>query len=298
MKGKRLSTAWPGILAIFSLTLFATGIASGKEKVLHSFGRDGDGAYPFGSVIMDAAGNLYGTATCTTYDYSCLGDGFVFELTPGEGGEWSEKVLHQFSGRDGSNPEAGLIFDIAGNLYGSTVSGGAYRRGTVFELSPNQDGSWTETVLHSFGNGSDGRGPGNLIWDAAGNLYGVTGGGGSKGNGTAFELTPIGGGDWSEKVLHNFHGTLGRGPTGSLTWDAAGNLYGATGSGGIYDLGAVFEMTPTEDGNWSEKVLHSFGHPTDGFNPSGSLIFDAAGNLYGTTSGDFDYYVTVFEFTP
>src|ERR1017187_1221490 len=210
-----------------------------------------------------------------------------------------EKVLHNFNnnGTDGVSPQAGLIVDGAGNLYGTTSGGGTYYHGTVFELTPAAGRGWTETVLHSFNNnGTDGYEPlAGLIFDAAGNLYGTTYVGGSYGYGTAFELTPAGGGTWNEKVLYSFaSGSTAFYLTSGLIFDGAGNLYGTTLGG---QGGSVFELTPTAGGGWTEKVLHSFGNGTDGEDPQAGLIFDAAGNLYGTTylGGTYYQWGTVFE---
>jgi uncharacterized repeat protein (TIGR03803 family) len=223
-----------------------------------------------------------------------------------------EQVLHSFNknGTDGAYPYAQLVFDAAGNLYGTTPSGGIHDYGTVFELSPQQGGGWTETVLHSFNlNGSDGYNPtAGLILDSAGNLYGTTEFGGIHGAGTVFELTPTGGGNWTETVLHSFNdnGTDGAYPYSALLFDSAGNLYGTTSGGGIhtcpgavYRCGTVYEMSPRQGGGWTETVLHSFNdNGSDGFSPLGGLIFDAAGNLYGTAyEGGIHGYGTVFELT-
>src|ERR1039458_5024018 len=134
-----------------------------------------------------------------------------------------ERVLYSFSGgTDGGSPAGGLIFDGAGNLYGTTNGGGTYSGGTVFELSPAAGGGWTETVIHSFGNGTDGNGPeAGLIFDAAGNLYSTTNGGGTYNGGTVFELTPQAGGGWTETVIHSFgSGTDGAGPWAGPNFDA------------------------------------------------------------------------------
>ena len=205
-----------------------------------------------------------------------LGCGTVFEMTPKEGGGWTEKVLHNFgNGTDGAYPEAGLIFDAAGNLYGTTAYGGPHGYGTVFEMTPNGSGGWTEKVLHYFGNGSDGLSPySGLIFDAVGNLYGMTMGGGSSDNGTVFELTPSEGGNWTEKVLHNFGGYNGPNgcfPSSGLIFDAAGNLYGTTTQGGDHGVGIVFEMTPKVGGGWTEKTLHNFGTAWTGNTPGTAL---------------------------
>jgi uncharacterized repeat protein (TIGR03803 family) len=214
-----------------------------------------------------------------------------------------ERVLYSFSGgTDGGSPAGGLIFDGAGNLYGTTNGGGTYSGGTVFELSPAAGGGWTETVIHSFGNGTDGNGPeAGLIFDAAGNLYSTTNGGGTYNGGTVFELTPQAGGGWTETVIHSFgSGTDGAGPWAGLIFDAAGNLYSTTKGGGTYNGGTVFELTPQAGGGWTEQVLHSFQGGADGAQPYAGLIFDAAGNLYGTTyfGGAYGYYGTVFDLTP
>jgi uncharacterized repeat protein (TIGR03803 family) len=265
------------------------------EKLLYRFpGGDRNGRAPSASLIFDAAGNLYGTTLygggtqCATTEV--VGCGTVFELSPRAGGGWDGKLLHAFNnnGTDGIYPQTGVITDTAGNLYGTTNMGGPYDLGTVFELSPQADGSWTETILHGFTGGDDGSEPaGGLIFDASGNLYGTTQ---SYGAGTVFELTPTAGAGWTKTVLHSFNGTNGASPAASLIFDAAGNLYGTTTGGGRGHngcpftgggCGTVFKLSPRAGGGWTEAVLHSFA--SDG-GSSGSLIFDAAGNLYGTTS--------------
>jgi uncharacterized repeat protein (TIGR03803 family) len=288
------------------------------ETVLHSFnytgnGGGGEGYYPSGSLIFDAAGNLYGTtnrggASGTRCAASACGT--VFELTLGTNGKWKEKVLHSFGKeRDGSEPRAGLIFDATGSLYGTTWEGGASGRGcdvgvcgAVFELTPGTDGKWKEKVLHSF-RGADGSGPSaNLIFDAAGNLYGTTQYGGAHTYGTVFQLAPETNGRWGEKVLRSFYHR--RFPLGDLILDAAGNLYGTTtvggGSGCLYqDCGTVFQFVPGTGGKWTYRVLYRFDGGEDGYSPYAGLIFDAAGNLYSTTLGGGAYgYGTVFEITP
>ena len=245
MWNDRFSVGLRAILAVFTVALSVTSTSAATEKKLHNFIRNGtDGVIPFAGLIFDTAGNLYGT-TALGGDH---GDGTVFELTPLEGGGWTEKKLHNFykNGTDGFYPEAGLIFDAAGNLYGTTSWGGDHRAGTVFEMMPNGSGGWTEKVLYSFGNGTDGAYLyAGLIFDTAGNLYGTTSGGGDYGGGTVFELTPQEGGGWTEKKLHNFYyGTDGSGPFASLIFDAEGNLYGTTTYGGSHNGGTVFEITP------------------------------------------------------
>jgi len=286
---------------VFELT------AAGTEKILYGFGGQPDGSGPYGGVIFDDAGNLYGTtsyggASKCSNAYVC---GTVFELTA----DGTETILHSFGGgygekADGTDPMAGLIFDNAGNLYGTTSYGGnldcgAYGCGTVFKLTPKAKGKdkvvYKEKVLYRFGRyAGDGQDPyAGLIFDDAGNLYGTTFDGGYYGYGTVFELTAAG----KEKLLYSFGSYKGDAlhPNAALIFDNAGNLYSTTYDGGAYGYGTVFELTA--DG--TEKILYSFGAQAgDGEFPVGSLIFDSNGNLYGTTSFGGAYYDgTVFELT-
>jgi uncharacterized repeat protein (TIGR03803 family) len=226
------------------------------EKTLHHFTGGNDGGVPYGSLLIDAAGNLYGMASAgggatTACRYGC---GTVFELSPSASGHWNGTVLHSFSKNlhDGNYPYAGLILDAAGNLYGSTLSGGGQKnRGIVFELRPNADrsGKWTEKILHNFNDKlQDGVNPsGTLIFDASsGNLYGVTLVGGSSGGGTVFKLTPTASGSWTETLVHQFGkgGVDGYNPNAGLIFGSSGNLFGTTGQGGTYNEGTVFEVKP------------------------------------------------------
>ena len=221
------------------------------------------------------------------------------------------KILHKFVGPDGTEPEGRMIFDSAGNLYGTASAGGqmggvceSLGCGTVFKLSPNPDRSWTETVLRTFTGGADGWGPDALIFDAAGNLYGTTFFGGliegecNIGCGIVFKLTPNGKGSWTESVLHRFDGNDGAYPT-SLLFDKAGNLFGTSLYGGATGSGVVFKLAPSADGSWTESVLHSF-EISDGEYPNPGLVFDAMGNLYGTTSdgGAGELYGNIFKLSP
>jgi uncharacterized repeat protein (TIGR03803 family) len=278
------------------------------EQTLYNFGQQPDGINPIGTPVFDNLGNLYGV----TQSGGSTGKGTVFMLTPSNG-QWTKTVLYTFcpiSGcADGSEPGAGLIWDAAGNLYGTTKSGGAFGGifggGTVFKLSKNGSGTWTETVLHSFGNGTDGNaqpdGISGLVFDTSGNLYGVTADGGNGGIcgglgcGTAFELSPNPDGSWTESVIYNFcfaggYCLDGAYPMGRLAIDAAGNLYGTTWSGGgdaYPQAGTVYQLTSYDGGQWIEKVLYAFPVVGGGFKPSAGVILDTAGNLYGTTgAGD------------
>ena len=279
-----------------------------KLTVLYNFSFEGRGGYlNFASLVFDTAGNLYGT---TTYGGD-RNSGTVFELTPTAAG-WTETVLHSFNddGTDGVNPYASPVFDSGGNLYGTTIHGGAYGYGTVFELKPMSGGRWAEEILHDFNfNGIDGAYPfySGVSFDAFGNLYGTTAGGGAYGNlstgvgGTVFEMTPMAGGTWTEAVLYSFgNGTDGSGPVAGVILDSAGNLYGTTIGGGAYNVGIAYELVPS-GGQWTKKLLHVFGHlQVDGYEPyGGNLILDSSGNLYGTTLyGGPHGNGAVFEITP
>ena len=219
--------------------------------------------------------------------------------------------MYAFNGKDGYAPTAGLTLDTAGNLYGTT-GGTVYgegHEGTVFELKRGGKGNWTHKVLHQFGQGTDGQIPlGGIVFDFAGNLYTTTSVGGTEGYGAVVELLPGSRGHWTEKVLHNFvnDGVDGTFPESGVIVDSAGKLYGTTTMGGSGNgcsrqfglCGVAFELRPRSNGKWTEEVLHSF-LPTgsDGIGPSDSLIFDTAGNLYGTAccGGTSGLYGTVFE---
>jgi len=283
--------------------LSPNGSGGWTEKVLHSFNSNGvDGAVPYAAMVFDSQGNLYGT----TEQGGLHGYGAAFELSPNGSGGWTEKVIRSFNydGIDGAYPYAPLIIDRSGNLYGTTYLGGIHYEGAVFELSPNGSGGFNETILHSFNcDGVDACGPyGGLVFDAAGNLYGTTNAGGIHYDGAVFELSPNGSGGWTEKILHSFNcATEACAPVGGLSFDTAGNLYGTTQSGGVNNTGAVFELTPSGGGNFSETVLHNFGAPYggDGNYPYGGLVLDGSSNLYGMTYlGGTINAGTVFEVTP
>ncbi len=327
---------------LLALVIFASNLSATewKEKVLYSFQGGADGSTPAGGVVFDKVGNLYG-ATTDGGANNCPGIaqcGTVFQLQPPakQGDPWTENQLYVFKGKnsnDGETPAGGVIFDQAGNLYGTTAyggSGGCVLLGTtvgcgvVFQMTPPQTkgGDWTETVLYSFQGGKDGYVPqGNLTFDSAGNLYGVTLYGGGYGScnspyyqncGTIFELSPpkTKGGKWKEKVLYSFKsGTDGANPNGGLVFDTKGAIYGTTYIGGFNcphnegeGCGTVFKLNPpsTKGGAWTETVLHRFKRSgTDGGNPVAGLQFDRRGNLYGTTlNGGPGMYGTVFSLRP
>ena len=271
-----------GLGTVFELT------PSGTETVLHIFNVDGtDGAYPEAGLLL-YKGKLYGTTVEGGTDNI---DGTVFELTHTTKG-WNETILHSFGAiGDGSQPYCVLTVDSkTGNLYGTTNVGGAYSHGTVFELTQ----SGAETVLWSFGNGTDGANPvAGVVRAANGNIYGTTEYGGAYGYGTVFELTPSG----TEKVLWSFgNGTDGAYPLARLVI-YKGNLYGTTVDGGTYSDGTVFEVTLSG----KETILHSFANnDIDGFHPyAGLTVYQ--GNFYGTTAsggGTASAAGIVFEITP
>ncbi|MFL6689171.1 MAG: choice-of-anchor tandem repeat GloVer-containing protein [Alphaproteobacteria bacterium] len=253
-------------------------VYAAKERVLYSFAGGSDGAFPEASLVMDAQGNLYGT-TEDGGSVECGGSGCgtVFKLAP----DGTETVLHAFSEMgDGVYPIAALALDSAGNLYGTTFKGGDSGGGVVFRVTPKGK----ETLLHSFGGGSDGSRPdAGLVIDDAGNFYGTTSGGGAAGHGTVFRITPSGG----ERVIYSFAGgSDGAYPAAGLVRDAAGNFYGTTANGGLdcdgtgQGCGTVFRVTP----KGKETVLYAFEGDEHGANPAASVVMDAGGNLYGTTN--------------
>jgi len=257
---------------------------AGSELTLHSFNPSYPGEYPDGGLVADSAGNLYGV----TSNGGAYGYGTAFEFVPNKTGGWSEKVLHSFSGgNDGGDPLGGLIFDAAGNLYGMTTFGGS-ANGTVFELKPNVDGSWTEKTLYNIDQSEESAlFQSGLVFDQKGNLYGATGG--ATDAGTVFQLSPSSSGEWKETVLQSFSwsGSGGNTPIGPFVIDQAGNIFGVANAGGngcsSPGCGLVFELSPTSGGKWKETVIHQFAGGSDGMYPSGGLISDEAGNLYGTT---------------
>jgi uncharacterized repeat protein (TIGR03803 family) len=291
-------------LSIAALSLLAfIGLAAPRANAqvlttLHSFTSGVDGSYPFlGSLTVDASGNLYGVAS----NGGPSGYGIAFELSPVGGGSYTEQILHTFSGLagDGATPYSTLIFDSAGNLYGTTQGGGANGAGTVYELVKSS--GYGEIILYSFGStAGDGSGPfAGLLMDSAGNLYGTTELGGANGTGTVFELA-LSSGSFVYQTLYTF-GPAGKGGDGAnpyapLVMDAGGNLYGTTEAGGPYGVGTVFELA-NSSGSFTEKILHSFSSRVgDGSQPFAGLATDPAGNLYGTTSsGGANGAGTVFE---
>jgi uncharacterized repeat protein (TIGR03803 family) len=284
---------------VFELTPTSTG--GWRESVLYSFTGGKDGADVAPTLVLDGAGNIYGTAG----GGGAYGHGVVFELTPTSSG-WTEAVLYSFTGgSDGAAPFAGVILDSTGNLYGTTWNGGSNNCGdgcgVVFKLTPNQEG-WTESVLYSWQGVPDlENSNSNLIFDNAGNLYGATWYGDSFNCGGVFELTPNADGTWTEHVLYGFKcGKDGSHPSEArLIFDSARNLYGTAGNQYDSHYGVVFTLVHNSDGTWTKHTLHEFKGGKDGANPHGGLTFDSAGNLYGDTRyGGVNGYGVVFKLTP
>jgi uncharacterized repeat protein (TIGR03803 family) len=278
------------IPAIFASALPRAAAAASTTKVIYAFAGGNDGEYLDTDLVMDADGNIYGS----TVQGGDFGSGTVFELSP-NGTGWTHTVLYSFHGStDGGEPYKGVTLDPHGNIYGTAVTGGGGSCeggcGVVFKLT-NSGGTWTQTVIHQFTGGSDGSGPGSgLTFDRHGNIYGMTPTGGTYGLGTVYQLQPQASG-WQLNVLHAFTGgdDGSSGSAGRLILDRAGNLYGVTTVGGAHGDGVVFEITHA-NGTWTLTTLYAFKDQPDGALPYGGLIFDKAGNLYGTT-----YYAGVHD---
>ena len=273
-------------LGLFAaVTILAGGArAANTIKVIYSFSGDTDGEYLDTDLVIDKAGNLYGT----TVQGGAFGSGTVFQLAPSASG-WTHTVLYSFKGgRDGGEPYKGVTLDSQGNLYGTAVTGGKGACdggcGVVFKLT-NSGGVWTQSVIHHF-LGTDGSGPGSPVaFDKAGNIYGMTPTGGADGFGVVYRLRPRADGSWGLRVIHTFTGGNdgSSGSAGRPVFDGAGNLYSVATAGGANGAGVAFELSPTKTGEWTQTILYQFkGQPDAGF-PYGGLVFDAAGNLYGTT---------------
>lgn len=263
--------------------IYRLSLAGGRwtAKTLASFNGT-TGVYPSYPLVADASGNLYGATDVG----GALG--VAYGLISG-----SLRELHNFrGGHDGAQPRSNLIFDGHGNLYGTTVAGGtggSGGNGTVYELRPGSGGKWTETVLHRFTLARDGANPQAGVIFVGGNLYGTTSYGGNTacpaGCGVIYELTPSGS-RWKAKLIHAFNGSDGHTSVAGLVPDAAGNLYGSADEGANAGCnggcGTLFKLQPKKGGGWTFTVIHSFDVHTGG-GPAGNMVFDKAGNLYGST---------------
>ncbi|MGA8733068.1 MAG: choice-of-anchor tandem repeat GloVer-containing protein [Terriglobales bacterium] len=316
-EGGIISCLHVGCGAVYELSPPTQKGGAWTETVRYRFQGGQDGVFPYGALVFDSVGNLYGATLLgggkgTTCNPGYGGCGTVFELSPpkAKDGKWTEKVLHRFAGiasgknyGDGAEPNGGLVLDSEGALYGTTQIGGAHvcgsdGCGTAFALTPptKKGEAWREKILHRFGlAGNDGYFPidSPLIVDAKGSLYGTTVSGGSgscvAGCGTVYQLTPAKSGVWIEALLYSFQGAAdGEAPVAPVTLDGSGNLYGtAGGDGGIDSWGTVFKLAPPAENapEWSLTVLHSFTGPPDGASPAAPLMFRAGAVFSTTTQG-------------
>lgn len=276
------------------------------ETVLYTFSGVSDGATPMSSLVMDSAGNLYGTTSAGggASAYCPLGCGVLFTLRRRVNGTWTQKVLHSFCSLDGCNDGAdpnSLAFDGAGSLYCSTALDGIYGGGTVVQLVPRSNGTWFGRLVHSFGKGADGVSPNpGLAIDTSDYIYGTTNRGGQFSSGMAFELRPgavIG--QWSEHLLHSFCSSTncadGGLPSAGLTVDSSGRLFGTTTTGGTAQDGTLYALTQNVNGHWTETVLYnSFSGNMDG-----QVIVDPDENLFSATTIGGNYNLgSVIEVVP
>jgi len=273
------------VLATLATVVLLLSVASASStRVIYTFSGGKDGEYLDTDLVVDAAGNIYGS----TVQGGDFGGGTVFQLSP-SGTGWTHTVLYSFTGgADGGEPYKGVTLDFHGNIYGTAVTGGGGSCeggcGVAFKLT-NSGGKWTQSVIHTFTGGNDGSGPGSgLTVDAHGNLYGMTPTGGSFGLGVIYRLVPQSNGIWKLNVVHTFTGGVdgSSGSAGRLILDHAGNLYGVATVGGALGKGVAFEITHSTTG-WTLLPLYAFKDQPDGALPYGGLIFDKSGNLYGTT---------------
>lgn len=286
------------VSSVFSLILLASAQSQIREQVIYSFA--GDCFSPSAPLVADVQGDLYGTGSGGGENHN----GCVFELSPNGDGTWIEKTIHFFDVNDGVGPGAALVFDKLGNLYSTTVSGGLYGGGVVFELSPI-GGGWADSILYNFGRSGDGHAPTDVVFGPDGNLYGATQFGGSSGCGIVYSLSPGPvGWAWEETMVHDFANSSqdGCNPSGGVVFDSRGRLYGTTSGGGALGQGTVYELTRSKDGSYEQDVIHNFSG-ADGSQPLATLTIDENGNLYGTTftggnlTACFAGCGTVFELT-
>lgn len=298
-----------GVGTIFELSPPAQAGGAWTMTTLYNFqSYGGDGITPSSELTMDSAGALYGTAYVGG-DPACS-CGVVYKLSPPAtlGGVWNEKILYAFSaaGSDGRLPNAAVVLDATGALYGVTQRGGTFDSGVIYQIAPQSDGTFHESVLYSFGNTNDASTPsGPLVFDSAGTLYGVAATGGVANGGALYHLIPPSatGGAWTESVLFSFGSptSSGNGPAGNLVFDSIGNLYGVTSAGGAKQgYGVVYELSPATS-SWTQSILWQFDRTT-GNNPVGGLTRNPIdGSLYGTTTGGgatFPPSGTVFHLSP
>ncbi len=286
---------------------------NGVITVLYPFSGGADGGSPVGGLVVGPDGSFYGTAGgggnngCTSFGQS-VSCGVVFELVKGVR-SWTYKVLYSFQpGSDGFNPSGPLYFDSAGNIYGTTQSGGlrtgsdcSYTGcGTVFKLTKNSDGQWTESILYQFTGNTDGERPsGGVVLDASSNIYGGTSHG-DNGDGNLYQLIPNGHGGYTENTIITYNGRNGTEPNVAMQGsnflvDASGNLWGTTYMGGATGNGTIFKLVPGANPAYTD--VYDFQGTSDSGTPIGTLVSDAAGNIYGATTGGGSNLGTIYELT-
>ena len=287
-----------GYGTIYELTPPTAEKQAWTETTIYNF--DATTGNPVSGVVLDKSGNIYGTTSGTNGV-----PGIVFELTPPTAGKqaWTETTLFSFNGTNGQTPDGGVVFDSSGNLYGTTYIGGSHNNGIVYKLAPPAAGKkvWTETVLLNF-DGTNGQNPyGGVVFDSSGKLYGTTYYGGSGNFGVIYQLTPPAAGKkaWTNTTIFNFKDTPEEYPYSGVVIASSGQLYGtiSAGSGGN---GSFYLLTPPAAGKkmWTKTVPVVF-NGMNGSTPLGGIVFDKAGNLYGTTSGGGSVgYGTVFMYSP
>ena len=300
MYRRMLSIARSSALAIVAVSMFlvAGAQAAVVDKILYNFSSS-TGNFPVHGLAFDAAGNLYGT-TPTGGTNNC---GTVFQLVPDNTGHWTQNVLLNFTcDTDGGNPQGGVTIDAQGNLYGTTWLGGVKFHGSVFRLKPLGNGEWEHKILHSFTWGVDGGQPaGSIILDANGAIYGACFSGGAFGYGSIYQMVADDQDNWTVNTLHSFNRDQkdGYNPLSGPVFDAAGNLYGATQQGGSKGFGIVYQLSKDAQGSWKEKLVHTFNpaNGLDGGYPVASLLIGADGALYGTTKsgGKSGFYGIAFK---
>jgi uncharacterized repeat protein (TIGR03803 family) len=265
-----------------------------KETILYSFAGGTDGAAPEAGLVMDASGNLYGTTSAG----GPAGNGGVFMLAPSKkkNGAWKETMLYSFgTGTDGATPVGGVYLDASGNLYGTTSLGGTTGYGTVFELKPAKSGPWTESILYTFQNGSDGGTPyTGLVADSSGDLYGAATQGGVNGGGTVFELAK---GNRAFSTIYSVPGWGISGTFRDIMIDASGNIFATTHCDGNNDAGTIYELSPS-GGGWNYTLLYTFTGGSDGLYSISNLV-ESHGKLYGTTQyGGANSQGVIYQLTP
>jgi uncharacterized repeat protein (TIGR03803 family) len=286
-----------GCGVVFELS--PNGNGTWTETPIYAFADGADGGFPNSGVLLDGAGNVYGTASTGGSAACSIGCGVVYQLL--KSSTFTEYVLHTFSGPDGQFPNASLFPSPPITQYSTTVYGGKYGNGTVFSMQSTPDDGWSENVVYSFTGKDDGSKPyAGVVQDKSGNLYGTTYPSDSYNNGVVYELRPRPNGTWKERILHAFGSSPdGSNPYAGVIIGSRGTLFGTTINGGKNGGGTVYELSRTAPATWQETILHSFGSGNDGRQPYNGVIEDRAENLYGTTLfGGKHNYGTVYVLTP